>query len=108
MKRPLTVYEEIFKKQKIPFEKTPDYFSFKSEKPLQSEHYSLRGDISSQFITGLLLTLPLLEKDSLISFTSPLESSSWWRNCKCYIVYDNIHCGAHIKYDYKYSILKKV
>ena len=77
MKRPLTVYEEIFKKQKIPFEKTPDYFSFKSEKPLQSEHYSLRGDISSQFITGLLLTLPLLEKDSSISFTSPLESSSY-------------------------------
>lgn len=39
--------------------------------------FSLRGDISSQFITGLLLALPLLEGDSDIVLLSPLESAGY-------------------------------
>ena len=32
------------------------------------------GDVSSQFVTGLLFALPLLEGESIIRLTSPLES----------------------------------
>ena len=36
-------------------------------KMLKPRKYELDGDISSQFISGLLFALPLLEKDSTIS-----------------------------------------
>lgn len=39
--------------------------------------YALPGDVSSQFVTGLLYTLPLLEGDSKIMLTSGLESRSY-------------------------------
>ncbi|MBR1778955.1 MAG: 3-phosphoshikimate 1-carboxyvinyltransferase, partial [Clostridia bacterium] len=37
--------------------------------------FTLRGDISSQFLSGLLISLPSLKLDSEIILTSPLESS---------------------------------
>ena len=39
--------------------------------------HELRGDISSQFVTGLLFALPLLAGDSEIVFTTPLESRGY-------------------------------
>lgn len=39
--------------------------------------YELPGNISSQFITGLLLALPLLPGDSRIRLTTPLESAGY-------------------------------
>lgn len=39
--------------------------------------FSLPGNVSSQFITGLLLALPLLDGDSEIVLTTPLESSAY-------------------------------
>jgi 3-phosphoshikimate 1-carboxyvinyltransferase len=44
---------------------------------LQSGVFSLPGNVSSQFITGLLLALPLLSGDSRIHLTSPLESAGY-------------------------------
>ncbi len=44
---------------------------------LTSGVYSLPGNVSSQFITGLLLALPLLGGDSRIELTSPLESAGY-------------------------------
>ncbi len=41
---------------------------------LQSGNYEIPGNISSQFITGLLLALPLLDGDSEIKLTSPAQS----------------------------------
>jgi len=41
---------------------------------LTSGNYSLAGNISSQFISGLLFALPLLEGDSVICVTGSLES----------------------------------
>lgn len=41
--------------------------------------YSLPGDVSSQFATGLLLALPLLKEDSRVTFASPIESESYVR-----------------------------
>jgi 3-phosphoshikimate 1-carboxyvinyltransferase len=39
--------------------------------------YELPGDVSSQFVTGLLYALPLLDGDSDIVLTSPLESKGY-------------------------------
>ena len=36
--------------------------------------FEIRGDVSSQYVTGLLLALPLLDEDSRIVLTSPLQS----------------------------------
>ena len=33
---------------------------------LKADHYTIPGNISSQFITGLLFALPLLKGDSII------------------------------------------
>lgn len=44
---------------------------------LQSGSYHLRGDISSQYVTGLLFALPLLGGDSEILLTTPLESRGY-------------------------------
>lgn len=44
---------------------------------LTSGDFSLDGNISSQFFTGLLIALPLLAGDSRIQIASPLESSSY-------------------------------
>lgn len=39
--------------------------------------YALPGNVSSQFITGLLFALPLLAGDSTLTLTSPLESAGY-------------------------------
>lgn len=39
--------------------------------------YALPGDVSSQFISGLLFALPLLGQDSQIRLTSPLRSAGY-------------------------------
>jgi 3-phosphoshikimate 1-carboxyvinyltransferase len=44
---------------------------------LKSGIFTLPGDVSSQFITGLLLALPLIEGNSEIRLTSPLQSASY-------------------------------
>jgi len=44
---------------------------------LKSGKYTLPGNVSSQYITGLLLALPLLQVDSEISLTSRLESAGY-------------------------------
>lgn len=41
---------------------------------LQPGDFALPGDVSSQYFSGLLFALPLLEGDSTLRFTSPLES----------------------------------
>lgn len=45
--------------------------------PLQAGVYELPGNISSQYVSGLLFALPLLEGDSVVALTSPLQSSGY-------------------------------
>ena len=44
---------------------------------LRSGIFKLEGNVSSQFVTGLLFALPLLENDSEIVLTSRLESKPY-------------------------------
>ena len=70
--RPLSVYEEIAKKYGAEFEISGSQLEVCGN--IQSGEYRLRGDISSQFITGLLFALPLLQGDSKIIIEPPFES----------------------------------
>lgn len=44
---------------------------------LESGNFEISGSVSSQYISGLLFALPLLEGDSIIQLTSPLESKGY-------------------------------
>ena len=44
---------------------------------LRGGNWTLPGDVSSQFISALLLALPLLEEDSTLTLTPPLESAPY-------------------------------
>ena len=75
MSRPQTVYEELFEKQGLQFEAAEDTLSIKGA--LKPDDYVVRGDISSQFISGLLFALPLRNRDSSITVLPPYESKSY-------------------------------
>lgn len=73
--RSLSVYEEICKSQSIQYLKGDDRVAVKGK--LQSGVYEVRGDVSSQFISGLLFSLPLLDGDSVIKIKGKFESASY-------------------------------
>ena len=50
---------------------------FTIEGKLMGGAFELPGNISSQYLTGLLLALPLLEQESRILLTTPLESAAY-------------------------------
>ena len=77
VKRPLDTFLEIFDKQGIKYEKKEDYLPLKVYNGLKPGSYEIRGDISSQFITGLLYALPLLNGDSILKITTKLESKGY-------------------------------
>lgn len=73
--RSLSVYEDMCKAQNIEFSQTENSVSVKGK--LSSGCYSVRGDISSQFVSGLMMTLPCLSEESTIDITGKSESSSY-------------------------------
>lgn len=75
MTRPLSVYEEICKNQKIKLEHKEDELQLQGK--LKSGNFEIPGDISSQFITGLLFALPFLNGDSRIILTNSIESKPY-------------------------------
>lgn len=75
--RPLGPYKEIFKKQNIDYIYEEDQLPLTVDGVLKSGDYSLKGNISSQFITGLMFALPLLDGDSRIIITTELESKGY-------------------------------
>lgn len=70
--RPLSVFEEICKKQNLTYEKKGNHLSLAGR--LQPGEYVIQGSISSQFVSGLLFVLPLLQKDSVIRLLPPVVS----------------------------------
>ncbi len=75
-KRPMIEYLEILSKAGVKFEINND-LSLKINGKLQSGKFFIPGNISSQFVSGLLMALPMLEDDSEIILTSKLESSKY-------------------------------
>jgi 3-phosphoshikimate 1-carboxyvinyltransferase len=78
--RPLNVFEELFVEHGAAVGRVIDESGKKDIRTgnkLLSGTYELSGDVSSQFISGLMFALPLLEGDSEIKLTSPLESAPY-------------------------------
>ena len=75
MKRPMGVYETIFAEKGLTY--IGDGESIVIRGPLKGGEYSLVGNVSSQFISGLIFALPLADGDSVIRITTPIESRSY-------------------------------
>ena len=75
LERPLEVYEELCRERGFTFTKSQGSVTLRGK--LESGHYRVRGDISSQFITGLMLALVYLGGDSTIEILPPFESRSY-------------------------------
>ncbi len=74
--RPVTAYIREFSKKGITFDK--DFgLPLNMSGKLSAGEYQIEGDVSSQYITGLLFALPLCEEDSVIKLTSPLQSKPY-------------------------------
>jgi 3-phosphoshikimate 1-carboxyvinyltransferase len=75
--RPLDTYYDLFNSQGINYENTDGKLPLIVDGILKPGIFNIRGDISSQFITGLLFALPMLEGDSIVNITSNLESKGY-------------------------------
>lgn len=75
MERPQKPYFDLFDEKGIFHELRDGVLTVTGM--LTPGEYRLPGDVSSQFVTGLLFALPLLEGDSEIVLTSPLESRGY-------------------------------
>ena len=73
--RNLTIYEEIAKQNSIFFEKGKNSLTVCGK--LKSGNYKIAGNISSQFISGMLFALPLLDGDSTLEITGEYESEPY-------------------------------
>ncbi len=73
--RPLDVYFDMFKTHNIDYVKDENhYLPLTCKNKLEGGSYYLKGDVSSQFITGLLFSLPLCDTDSKLVITTEIES----------------------------------
>ena len=75
MKRPNDVYEDIYNGDGRSFRQDSAYIAVQGR--LGPGKHTLRGDISSQFISGLLFLLPTLDGDSEIVLSTPLQSAPY-------------------------------
>ena len=72
LSRPLSVYENLAGQKHFLFEKTEETLSVRG--PLTAGAYEIPGSVSSQFISGLLMALPLLPGDSTLKLIPPIVS----------------------------------
>ena len=74
--RPLEPYEKICAAQRLFYDRQRDRLTVRG--PLRAdEEFELAGDVSSQFVTGLLYALPFLPEPSRITLLPPVESGSY-------------------------------
>ena len=74
--RPLAPLDEELSRHGIRLWR-PDSGTLCCEGKLAAGNYTLPGNVSSQFISALLLALPLLEGDSSLKVEGPLESADY-------------------------------
>lgn len=77
MQRPQKPYFDLFDQMGIKYEQKDD--TLRVEGRLRAGEYRMAGNVSSQFFTGLLYALPLLEGQSRIVPTTALESEDYIR-----------------------------
>ena len=82
MERPLRPYEDLFRQKGVTWDLTDGVLTVNGGRgydapALDPGEYRLPGNVSSQFFTGLLFALPLLDGDSALVSTTPLESRDY-------------------------------
>ncbi len=73
--RPQSVYKTLFEDEGLRFAQAPDRLTVQGR--LRAGAFTVPGDVSSQFISGLLFAAPLLEGKTTITVTPPFESRSY-------------------------------
>ena len=73
--RPLEPHFDICRADGISVQRSGREIVFSGR--LRGGEYRLAGNVSSQFISGLLFALPLLEEGGVIRLTTPLESAGY-------------------------------
>lgn len=102
LERPMDVYEELCLEKGFLFKKDKHLITLCGK--LESDTYKVRGDVSSQFITGLIFAFLFLGENASIEILPPFESRSYIN-----LTISALNCfGAKIKFvnDYKIEIQK--
>lgn len=75
IERGVTVYQNIFKQKNICIVSSENNIAVSGK--LENDHYRIEGNISSQFISGMLFALPLVKGDSTLEIINGFESRSY-------------------------------
>lgn len=76
-KRPLDDYFSIFEKEEIAYEKGENYLPLRTKGTFGSNEFFVKGNVSSQFITGLMLMSAVYDREITINITTALESKPY-------------------------------
>ena len=99
LERPLGVYEDLCREQGFLFQRSADSITVCGS--LNCGNYVLRGNISSQFITGMMFALLRLGGESSIRILPPFESRSYVD-----LTISALHSfGANIEFTDAYTIV---
>jgi 3-phosphoshikimate 1-carboxyvinyltransferase len=75
--RPIDIYEKLFVPRDIKWSHGAKNLPLKASGTLKSSTFEISGNVSSQYITGMLLALPLIDGDSRIIVTGDYESRKY-------------------------------
>lgn len=75
IERGVGIYEELFRERDITIEKKDSSIVIRGR--LTAGRYAVHGNVSSQFITGMLYALALLKEDSVLEVIPPVESRAY-------------------------------
>ncbi len=76
VERPITPYIDMFDQTGLAYEYS-GRLPLQVDGVLENGTYTIPGDISSQFITGLIMALPVIDGDSSVEIEGELESASY-------------------------------
>ena len=94
--RPLDDLLSVMKSNGVSF--SDNKLPFETQGKLRAGEFKIRGDISSQYITGLLLAMPLLNDKAKITLTSSLKSADYV-NITLKVLQDfNININNNLKF----------
>ncbi len=77
VERPLTPYYRLFEEKGIAYQTADGLLPLAVDGGFKSGVFSIPGDVSSQFVTGLLMALPLLDGPSEVRVEPPFESKPY-------------------------------
>ena len=93
LSRPLDVYETLCRERGFRLERTPE--GIRVQGKLEPGEYTVRGDLSSQFLTGLLYALSLLPGESVLRILPPIESEPYLRMTLEAMAGSGVFIGRH-------------